>query len=63
MVFRHLPIEGHPGPVEFLGGLTLVPVGGEEGRQHPVSLALGKAFSLFESPLKGLGHICEFDMI
>ncbi len=30
MVFRHLTVEGHPGPLEFLGGLALVPLGGEE---------------------------------
>ena len=60
-ILPEFPVEGHTGPVELLGGLAHVPLGGEESGEHTLSLALGEAFSLREPLAEWLRQVHERD--
>ena len=62
MVLCHLAVEGHPGPLEFLGGLALVPLGGKQDGKDPVPFLFRKPFCFLESPLKRLGQVHDADL-
>ena len=57
MVFRHLTVKGHARPVEFLGCLAFVPLGGEKNGNDPVSFLFRKTFCFLESPLERLRQV------
>ena len=62
MVLRHLPIDGHPRPVELLGGLADIPIGGNEDRQQRKLVILRKVLDLAEPPAVLLGQVLEGDL-
>jgi predicted nucleotidyltransferase len=60
MVLRHLPIQGHSGTVELLGGFSHIPMRRKERGQQLIAF-IREICGLLESPVERLRKIHERD--
>ena len=69
IVFGDLAVQGHAGPVEFLGGAAFVPVGFKQDGQDPATLFVRVGFrgiqlrlDIFRQTNNGFGAIGQVDV-
>ena len=57
MVLRHLSINGHSRPVELLGSLADIPIGGDEHRKQRIALVQRKGVRRTHTAAELLGQV------
>ena len=57
MVLFHLSINGHSRPVELLGGLADIPIGGDEYRKQRIALVQRKGCGMTQTAAELLGQV------